>query len=68
MYYDKDGDLKPGKKGNIIFAKTMNFTVDNQFKKIYTGLSIFQYFHDFCRNMLIYATMAKVHGCCGGGG
>lgn len=29
MYYDKDGDLKPGKKGNIIFAKIMNFTVDN---------------------------------------
>lgn len=21
MYYDKDGDLKPGKKGNIIFSQ-----------------------------------------------
>jgi hypothetical protein len=29
MYYDKDGDLKPGKKGNAIFTKTTNFIVDN---------------------------------------
>lgn len=31
MYYDKDGDLKPGKKGNIIFAKTTNFIANNNF-------------------------------------
>jgi len=30
MYYDKEGDLKPGKKGNI-FIKIflINFTADN---------------------------------------
>lgn len=31
MYYDKDGELKPGKKGNTIFAKTTNFIADNNF-------------------------------------
>lgn len=28
MYYDKAGELKPGKKGNI-FVKTMNLKADN---------------------------------------
>lgn len=43
MYYDKDGDLKPGKKGTIIiiFAKIVNFAVNNfiinkrRYKQIY---------------------------------
>lgn len=28
MYHDKDGELKPGKKGNI-FVKTMNLRADD---------------------------------------
>lgn len=71
MYYDKDGDLKPGKKGNI-FAKITNFIAGNHFiikqkyKKIVNKVS--QYLYGFYRNLLKYATVAKIHGSCGRGG
>lgn len=57
MYYDKDGDLKPGKKGNI-FAKITNF-IANHFIKSNKNikrlsikyLNIFTIFIGICLSM-----------------
>jgi len=73
MYYDKDGDLKPGKKGknfaNIkLYIAENNFTIrKNKYTKGFVN-KIFHYLYCFYRNMLNFATMAKVYGCCGRGG
>lgn len=80
MYYDKDGDLKPGKKGNLIFSKhyffntlqliiSLSITKNNiLYKKINISMFNLNYLSGSYRYMFIHATVAKVHVSCGRGG